>query len=1275
MATHTSSFLLVALGGILAAVVPCAAASAEQVEFFEKRIRPVLAQECYECHAVGKKRKGGLLLDSRPGWQEGGDSGAAIVPGNPGASLLLQSMKHLHPELKMPKNGARLDEEVLRDFEKWIADGAADPRDTPPSPEQLTQDTDWQAVLNRRKQWWAFQPVKAPQLDAASIGREVDALLQAKLKQTGLAVSARADDATLLRRLHYILTGLPPSPAQMDAFLAACETDRATAMKSTVDALLASPHFGEKWARHWMDWVRYAETYGSEGDPAIPYAWRYRDYLIRAFNEDVSYHQLLKEAIAGDILPQPRVNEALGINESAIGVAQLRMVLHGFSPTDSLDELVTFTDNQIDVVSKAFQAMTVSCARCHDHKFDALSQTDFYSWYGIFTSTRPAVLDVCVPKDSEKIRAEMASLREQIKQEVGKAWLQAAEKLPTMEVKGVESVQPAASDRYWDLRKVKWQSDGPAVKRGAQKAGAFTIAHEGDNLIAQVLPSGVYSHLDSTRDRGVLMSERFKCEGGTLWIRCVGEGSARARYIVQNYPRTGTIHKAVELKAEATRIPGWRKLDLSYWKGDEIFIECSTAADRPVETELDGRSWFGITDVLITQSDAVPPALAEGGVPADAVKAWMNGTATDAQALLLDRLLRGGKLPNDSRTLATALVQRYRALEASLPQPVRVPGVIESEGVDANLFVQGDHKRMGEVVKRRFLDAIDNQPFQTKGSGRLELAAHLTDATNPLTDRVIVNRLWHHVFGNGLVGTLDNFGRLGEKPSHSELLDWLAATFRSEGGSMKTMLRRLLLTDAFARSSTAIAEAATKDPENRLLSHWTVRRVEAEAVRDSMLALSGELAPELYGEPVAGNDARRSIYVQVIRNRLDPLLTTFDAPVPAATRGKRDSTNVPAQSLALLNDPAVQKWARSWARRSAELDDASRVELMLREATGREPGAEEVRGALDYLEASRSQGSQMREQYEQKLASRARLHTELETLLKPVRERLESGAVTVTAATDLPRPLAEWDFQQSANDLVGALHLHLEGGAKLEDGALVLDGNKSLARSDPLPKSLKAKTMEAWVQLADLEQGGGGVMTVQDRRGDVFNAIVYGEKFAGQWLAGSDHHRRTQSLEAAQEQEAKDRPVHIAMVWAADGTITAYRNGVQYGRSYRAEEITEFTGGDAEVLLGCRHGTPSGGRLLRGKILRARLYDQALSGEALARSRWLEPVRLTQQEVIAKLAGQDQAAAAVLQRQGEELDTELRTMESRVRQFAEPDHAWASLALALFNLKEFVYLR
>jgi len=404
----------------IALMTVASGAEPDDREFFESRIRPVLAQECYQCHAVATKKKGGLLLDSRAGLLKGGSSGPAIVPGKPGESFLLKTIRHEDPELKMPRNGAKLDAGTIRDFETWIARGAFDPRDNPPSKEEVTKETSFDAVLRRRKTWWSFQPITAPPVPAiAGVPHPVDRFLRSRMG--ALPPAPEAGPRIFVRRCFLILTGLPPAPEDVETFVADHAKNPQAAVEVLVDRLLASPRFGERWARHWMDMMRYAETHGSEGDPAIPHAWRYRDYLVRALNADVPYAQLVREQIAGDLLEKPRLVD--GLNESALGIGHLRMVLHGFSPTDSLDELVTFTDNQIDTVTKAFLGLTVSCARCHDHKFDALSQADFTALYGIFSSTRPAVIDVNVPERQALNIDRIAALKTELKATLAEQWL------------------------------------------------------------------------------------------------------------------------------------------------------------------------------------------------------------------------------------------------------------------------------------------------------------------------------------------------------------------------------------------------------------------------------------------------------------------------------------------------------------------------------------------------------------------------------------------------------------------------------------------------------------------------------------------------------------------------------------------------------------------------------------------------------------------------------------------------------------------------------------
>jgi hypothetical protein len=1023
-------FALLAFAEARAAIPP------EQIEFFEKRIRPVLAQECYECHSSTGKRKGGLALDHRDGWKKGGDSGDAIVPGDPAASLLLRTIRHTEPDLEMPRNGAKLEERVVRDFEAWIAMGAPDPRDRPPTKDELARDTDWTAIRERRKGWWSFQPIASPAppavADAAWPGNDVDRFLLTQMEAAGLRPAPDAAPALLLRRLSYVLTGLPPTPEEVESFEREAIADRQSAIENLAARLLASPRFGEKWARHWMDWVRYAETHGSEGDPAIPFAWRYRDYLIRALNADVHYPQLVREHLAGDLLENPRVDRERGINESALGPAHLRMVLHGFTPTDALDEQATFIDNAIDTVSKAFLGLTVSCARCHDHKFDPVSDEDFYALYGIFASSRPALIDANLPERQTLHADALAALKPRLRAALAEAWLRdlphAAERLRTWQPADEKEravlldadasplaawlrltalapqkwpgewqrlarqsaqhrerlaafrAQPAL--QRWDLRTDddfrRWFADGTGLKQGPTGAGEFSIAPEGDRIVGDLLPAGVFSHLLSTKHRAVLGSPRFPAQGGKLWTRVRGDGNARIRYVVRDYPRSGLIFPKIDLAGGAEQWVSW---PLDYWKGDTVHVELATESDQPVETKRVERSWFGVAEVIYSPDNATlaPPvpgaplhALCAENEPAPAfpedlaalytrvlrrsIEAWRDGRVSDDEAAFLDAFLRRDLLPNRLAELpeAAPLVAEYRRLENEIPVPTRVPGVTEGFAFDQPLFTRGNHKQPAAPVPRRFLEVIDPTPYalDEKRSGRRELAESFVAAENPLLARVIVNRLWHHVFGRGLVATPDNFGRLGEPPTHPELLDFLAARFIAEGGSLKKMIRLLVTSRAFALDARASEDATARDPENRLLTHWTTRRLEAEAIRDSMLALSGKL-DLAGGEPGDGSSPRRSVYVKVVRNNLDPFLSAFDWPVPAATRGRRDSTNVPAQALALMNDGAVTKWAADWSRRILEDSrfptDETRLARLFAEAFGRPPTRAETDRALVFL--------------------------------------------------------------------------------------------------------------------------------------------------------------------------------------------------------------------------------------------------------------------------------------------------------------------------------------
>ncbi|MEC5126204.1 DUF1553 domain-containing protein [Verrucomicrobiales bacterium BCK34] len=1306
--THLT-LLSVALSGFTG--LQAADHTAEGIEFFEAKIRPVLAQECYECHNSRDKAKGGLVLDFRDGLLEGGDLGPTVIPGKPDESILMEALRHEY-DLEMPKAGVKLDPPIVANFEKWIAMGAPDPRDNPPSDEELASDTGWDAILETRKNWWSFQPV-APAPDAAS----VDSFIDKKLTDAGLAKSPAASPDIVARRLYFTLTGLPPSPQQLDEFRAAASKDSRAAIRELTTELLASPAFGETWARHWMDWIRYAESHGSEGDPKIDNAHLYRDYLIRALNSDIPYDQLLKEHIAGDLLDNPRLNDELGINESIIATAHWRMVFHGFAPTDALDEKVRFTDDQINVFTKAFQGLTVSCARCHNHKFDAISQADYYALFGIFGSTRPGRKLIDQDEVLEKNKAELASLKPRIRESLINDWskVEVPAKLPEWEKKFKTVQDSRAADlarrsslkesevaTRWNLRNDDeyrgWFKYGNGLPAKASSAGAFTVAPSGEAAVSEILPSGVYSHLLSNKHAARLTSKEFTLDDEyELLVRTRGDGKAMVRYVVQNYPRSGTVFKVDEMGLKNDTSWKWHKFDLTYWKGDQIHIELATAKDAPLLTKDEDRSWFGVDEAILVKKGSAdefikatlphwdPLFEAEGetfrgrftNALTKALNHWKENTLSDSEALFLDWALTNKLLPNRIEALpeSKALILRYRELESAIKVPTRVHGLDEWLASNQPLFDRGDHKKPLEEVPRRYLDAIDPGPFQSKESGRLELAEKLLDNENPFTRRVIVNRVWHHLFGQGLVPTTDNFGRMGDKPSHPVMLDTLAVKFSDEfDWSLKKLIAFLVDTEAFQRSSTPTPEAKDEDPDNKLLSHFTVKRLEAEAVRDALLKVSGTLDSSHYGVPVGGTTPRRSVYVNVIRNRMDPFLSVYDAPVPFSTTGTRSETNVPAQSLTMLNSPFVVSTAGAFAGATSSGETDSRISRMWRSALARDitpPELTAARGFLSQLEKQGALLSETRAKLESRLTS---IQNEQRSILDPARKAIEEkrAAENGGKATESQSfgETGAWDFSQGLKDLVGKNDLELKGSARLENDALVLDG-KGFAKSKPLSETVEAKTLHVKLTLDSLDQKAGGAMTIQDNNGGSFDAIVYAEKKNGHWLSGSNNHKRTKPLNGTLEKAAAKTAVTITITYDEKGTVRCYRNGVPYGKAYDAGSLQPFKSGQSHLVFGLRHGTAAGGnRMLKGRLFEARLFDRALSDEEVKAmcdgiSNFISPSQILE------------SLTEVQRSRLTEIESTLAEIRLQLAELGPPPtekDRWQNLAHSIFNLKEFIYV-
>ena len=644
---------LLILGGILWAGMvaapafgaPPPAATPEQLAFFEKRIRPVIVKECYACHAAtAKKIRGGLTLDTRAGIRKGGDNGPAVVPGEPNKSRLLKAIKQVRDDLKMPPK-KKLSEEVIADFEKWIAMGAPDPRDG--SARVVKHEID----IAKGRKFWSFQPPRRtppPALKNAAWPRsDIDRFLLAGLEAKGLAPVADADPRTLLRRLTFDLTGLPPTPEEVEAFVKAYASRPRQALAAAVDRLLASPAYGERWGRHWLDVARYAESSGRTVNFAYPHAWRYRDYVIGAFNSDKPYDQFVAEQLAGDLLPA-KTDKEKAERLTATGFLAIGPKSH--DERNRRQFQMDLADEQIDATFQVFQGLTVACARCHDHKFDPIPQKDYYALAGIFRST-----ETC----------------------------------------------------YGTIR-----------------------------VFLNIHPSRMIS---LPRDANVTIP--------------LAPLSAERR---------ASIEKQIKDQRErASKLAG-RDSFLQ-----RIFIQSRIATLR---SQLD-----------LYDSDGTPRPLAMG--------------------------VREGRFASDSR-----------------------------------LYVRGELSQPGDTIKRGFPQVLTTkQPAIERGSGRPELAAWIASRDNPLTARVMANRVWLHLFGRGLVPTPDNFGASGQPASHPALLDHLAVSFAGNGWSVKKLIRTIVLSRAYGLSSQSDARNFEADPDNVLVWRMPKRRLEAEALRDTMLAVAGRL--------------------------------------------------------------------------------------------------------------------------------------------------------------------------------------------------------------------------------------------------------------------------------------------------------------------------------------------------------------------------------------------------------------------------------------------------
>jgi Protein of unknown function (DUF1553)/Protein of unknown function (DUF1549)/Planctomycete cytochrome C len=760
---------------------------AARVEFFERRIRPLLVNNCYNCHSANTNSQGGLRVDDRNGLLVGGGRGAAVVPGQPQKSLLVQAVGHTHKTLKMPPK-KQLSAEDVADLTLWIKEGAAWPAEKLPA--SLGKNKAKYAQL--RKDHWAWQPLQHPQppqvKDTAWPRGDVDRFVLARLEDRGVRPVKDADRMALIRRVTFDLTGLPPAPEAVEAFVRDSAQD---AFEKVVDRLLASSAYGERWGRHWLDLARYAESTGPSRNIPYPHAWRYRDYVMDAFNHDKPYDQFVREQIAGDLLPASSPAQR---DEQLIATGFLALGVHDVNQRFKVRFIMDNVDEQIDTVSRAVLALTASCARCHDHKFDPIPTADYYALAGIFRSS-----DLCA---------------------------------------GLRNKMGGGGLDYYDT--------------------------------AMLLPLTTAA---------------------------------------------GPNPSSTEQIAAATAA-----------------LEKARAEFQAVVGKPEGK------------------ALAPDGRPKQMIARLKMEACQKELVALTDPAVTG----------AVAL------------------GVRDAKQVaDTEIRIRGEAEKLGPVVPRGFLsvlDVADAPKIDMRQSGRLELAQWLTSPNNPLTPRVMANRVWQHLFGQGLVTSVDNFGVTGDTPSHPELLDYLATRFIDAGWSVKKLVRTVVLSRAYQLSAEAPSGHIAIDPANRLVWRHSPRRLDAEEIRDAMLAAAGTLDPA----PLKGSAAKnlkvieltdrsplaktlnddayksqhRSIYLPLLRGLTPRALEVFDFAEQGMVTGSRDNTTVAPQALYLLNDPFVSRQAKALAERllgRTQFDDTGRLDLAYQLTVGRPATAKEIERAKGYI--------------------------------------------------------------------------------------------------------------------------------------------------------------------------------------------------------------------------------------------------------------------------------------------------------------------------------------
>jgi hypothetical protein len=905
---------------ISAVALKAAEPTPAELDFFEKKIRPVLTDKCYSCHSVAEgKAKGGLVVDSKEALLKGGDTGPSIVPGDAEKSLFIKAIRYTDPDLRMPPSNKKLSTQEIADLEQWVKMGAPDPR--------KGGDPDkWQEQLAAaERDHWAFKPVNKPSLPDVKmkgwVATPVDNFILSKLDEKAMFPSFQTDRRTLIRRATYDLTGLPPSAADVKSFV---EDKSPDAYEKLIDRLLASPQYGERWGRYWLDIARYADTKGdvnqNREDYRFAYAWTYRDYVIKSFNDDKPYDQFVMEQLAGDKMIKEDDRQAL---------AGLGFLTLGKRFAGNRNEII---DDQIDAVSKGLLGLTVSCARCHDHKFDPIPTADYYSWHGIFNST---------------VEPEIEPL-------LGK---------------------PAETPEYVEFmtQLEKLQSE---VRTYRESNEVFIVNKIRTNMVNYLYAAYEAPKIKSPQERNEFTLRTLKLDNGVLgaWQRTL---SAFSR---QKQPSIFTpLIEFSKLKPEEYATKG-RVLSAMFaqnnWKGGTInpYIARLFAGSGPTDfkdvTVRYGRAleeaekkWDGELDMWktrkkLSKKDDIPEPTRLQDKYMEEIRMALYGQNSPANppSNQIDRLL-----PQNVQRRETDMRGAIAQLKMSHPgSPPRAQALEDSRSPrDSRIFIRGNASSLGDPAPRQFLKILstaDRQPFK-EGSGRLELAQAIASKSNPLTARVMVNRIWMYHFGEALVPTTSDFGTRSTPPSHPELLDYLAASFMENNWSIKKMHKLMMLSSTYQQSSAHNPRYSQMDPGNKLLWRMNIRRLDFEALRDTLLALGGKLDLTVGGNPVditKPETTRRTVYGYVDRRNLPEVFNSFDFANPDLTTSKRYFTIVPQQSLFLMNNPLVIQQARNLVERpdfKGQGDEEQRVKMLYDLVLQREPSQEEVRLGLRFLDS------------------------------------------------------------------------------------------------------------------------------------------------------------------------------------------------------------------------------------------------------------------------------------------------------------------------------------